>query len=115
MPELPEVETVRKGLEQLVSGKTIHHVQVLWPRIIEQPESAIFEAQLAGETIESISRRGKYLIFHLTHFDLISHLRMEGKYEFFTEEAPLSKHTHVIFLLMIAASFVTMTYENLAV
>ncbi|EPH96855.1 DNA-formamidopyrimidine glycosylase [Enterococcus faecalis 13-SD-W-01] len=97
MPELPEVETVRKGLEQLVSGKTIHHVQILWPRIIEQPESAIFEAQLAGETIESISRRGKYLIFHLTHFDLISHLRMEGKYEFFTEEAPLSKHTHVIF------------------
>ena len=49
MPELPEVETVRKGLERLVVGKTIQKVQVLWPKIIEQPETPIFEASLVGE------------------------------------------------------------------
>ncbi len=48
MPELPEVETVRKGLERLVVGKTIQKVQVLWPKIIEQPETPIFEASLVG-------------------------------------------------------------------
>ncbi|ASZ07386.1 MULTISPECIES: DNA-formamidopyrimidine glycosylase [Enterococcus] len=97
MPELPEVETVRKGLERLVTGKKIQKVQVLWPKIIEQPEAPIFEATLIGETIESIGRRGKFLIFHLTNYELISHLRMEGKYSFVEENQPLDKHTHVIF------------------
>lgn len=97
MPELPEVETVRKGLEKLVKNKKIKNVQVLWPRIIEQPEVPIFEATLIGETIESIGRRGKFLIFHLSHYEMISHLRMEGKYQYFEKEEPIDKHTHVIF------------------
>ncbi|HAR0280475.1 TPA: DNA-formamidopyrimidine glycosylase, partial [Enterococcus faecium] len=97
MPELPEVETVRKGLERLVVGKTIQKVQVLWPKIIEQPETPIFEASLVGETIQSIGRRGKFLIFHLDHCELISHLRMEGKYQFTKENTPIDKHTHVLF------------------
>lgn len=97
MPELPEVETVRKGLVQLVQGKVIDRVQIFWPRIIENPEVPIFEAELQGEKIMDVNRRGKYLIFKLTHWDLISHLRMEGKYEFFKENAPIDKHTHVIF------------------
>ncbi|PQF24757.1 DNA-formamidopyrimidine glycosylase [Enterococcus mundtii] len=97
MPELPEVETVRKGLEKLVKNKKIKNVQVLWPRIIEQPEVPIFEATLIGETIESIGRRGKFLIFHLSHYEMISHLRMEGKYRYFEKEEPIDKHTHVIF------------------
>lgn len=78
MPELPEVETVRRGLEKLVKNKKIKNVQVLWPKIIEQPEVPIFEATLIGEMIESIGRRGKFLIFHLSHYEMISHLRMEG-------------------------------------
>lgn len=97
MPELPEVETVRKGLERLVVGKTIKKVQVLWPKIIEQPETPIFEATLIGERIESIGRRGKFLIFHLSHYELISHLRMEGKYQFVETNQPIDKHTHVLF------------------
>lgn len=97
MPELPEVETVRRGLEKLVKNKKIKNVQVLWPRIIEQPEVPIFEATLIGETIESIGRRGKFLIFHLSHYEMISHLRMEGKYQYFEKEEPIDKHTHVIF------------------
>ena len=58
MPELPEVETVRKGLEKLVVGKTIQEVIVFWPRIIESPEVDVFQGQLAGQTIEGIERRG---------------------------------------------------------
>ncbi|MGM0124127.1 formamidopyrimidine-DNA glycosylase [Enterococcus sp. AZ194] len=97
MPELPEVETVRKGLERLVVGKTIEQVTVRWPRIIEQPEADLFATELTGETIEAVHRRGKYLLIQLTHWELVSHLRMEGKYEFYAEDAQENKHTHVIF------------------
>ena len=68
MPELPEVETVRKGLVSLVKNKTIAKVDVYWPRIIEFPEIDIFQQQLIGETIETVDRRGKYLIFEFTHY-----------------------------------------------
>ena len=98
MPELPEVETVRKGLARLVTGKKIEAVQVLWGRIIEQPEKEMFELSLVGETITGVDRRGKFLIVKLTNYDLISHLRMEGKYEFHeSKDDPLAKHTHVRF------------------
>lgn len=99
MPELPEVETVRKGLERLVLGKTIDTVTVLWPRIIELPEVPLFQAFLSGQEIIGVQRRGKFLILKLTDFDLVSHLRMEGKYEYFpSAQMPIQdKHTHVIF------------------
>ena len=97
MPELPEVETVRKGLEKLVVGKTIQEVIVFWPRIIESPEVDVFQGQLAGQTIEGIERRGKFLIFKLSDNDMISHLRMEGKYEFHQADDEIAKHTHVMF------------------
>ena len=99
MPELPEVETVRKGLERLVVGKTIDAVTVLWPRIIELPEVPLFQAFLSGQKIIGVQRRGKFLILKLTDFDLVSHLRMEGKYEYFpsAQTAIQDKHTHVIF------------------
>lgn len=98
MPELPEVETVRKGLVSLVKGKTIAKVDVYWPRIVEFPEVDIFKQQLVGERIETVDRRGKYLIFHFTHYEMVSHLRMEGKYEFYKEATPLDKHSHVRFI-----------------
>ncbi|MGY3750687.1 DNA-formamidopyrimidine glycosylase [Vagococcus acidifermentans] len=97
MPELPEVETVRKGLEQLVLQKKISEVSVYWPRIIDSPEVELFTHQLIGETIEQVNRRGKFLIFSLTHVDMVSHLRMEGKYEFHQNGDALAKHTHVVF------------------
>lgn len=97
MPELPEVETVRKGLLQLVQGKTIQQVNVYWERIIETPDAAEFCRSLIGERIDTIERRGKFLIFKLSHWDLISHLRMEGKYEFYPDKVSPTKHTHVVF------------------
>jgi formamidopyrimidine-DNA glycosylase len=96
MPELPEVETVRKTLVELVQGKTISEVKVLWPKMIKEPDDAVlFEQMLAGQQILEIGRRGKFLLFYLTDYCLVSHLRMEGKYGLFQKNEPANKHTHV--------------------
>ncbi|MCH5464531.1 bifunctional DNA-formamidopyrimidine glycosylase/DNA-(apurinic or apyrimidinic site) lyase [Levilactobacillus tujiorum] len=99
MPELPEVETVRRGLTQLVAGATIDHVDVYYPKMV-RPDAEIFTADLIGRKIEKIDRRGKYLLFRFSgDLTLISHLRMEGKYDVQPEGSPIPKHTHVIFHL----------------
>ncbi|WP_057911462.1 DNA-formamidopyrimidine glycosylase [Peribacillus muralis] len=98
MPELPEVETVRRTLEQLVLGKEIKEVSVFWPKIIKAPEPIEqFQDALKGQTIHEIGRRGKFLIFTLDEYSMVSHLRMEGKYGVHQKEEPYDKHTHVIF------------------
>jgi len=99
VPELPEVESVRQGLEHLVVGKRIKAVNVLWDNIIKDPSVDTFKRQIIGQRIESVGRRGKFLLFELTSDMLISHLRMEGKFKVETSEAPLTKHTHVLFSL----------------
>ena len=65
MPELPEVETVRRGLERLVVGKTIGQVQVRYAKMIGTGVDS-FVHDLPGQTIERIGRRGKYLLCYLT-------------------------------------------------
>ncbi|WP_078379444.1 DNA-formamidopyrimidine glycosylase [Sutcliffiella halmapala] len=98
MPELPEVETVRKTLVQLVKDKTIKEVKVLWPKMVKEPDDAfLFEQMLVGQRINDIGRRGKFLLFYLDDYCLVSHLRMEGKYGVFRPEEPANKHTHVFF------------------
>jgi formamidopyrimidine-DNA glycosylase len=98
MPELPEVETVRKTLIKLVSHKQIDNVSVYWPKIIKNPvEVEQFMDALKGEIIVDVGRRGKFLIIYTTHFALVSHLRMEGKYALYPKDEPKDKHTHVIF------------------
>ncbi|AEB29424.1 formamidopyrimidine-DNA glycosylase [Carnobacterium sp. 17-4] len=100
MPELPEVETVRKGLEKLVSEATIESVDIYWDRIISGPiETTEFKRILMGEKIMEFDRRGKYIIIRFKQWALVSHLRMEGKYEVEESSAPLKKHTHVVFHL----------------
>ncbi|MCP3772199.1 DNA-formamidopyrimidine glycosylase [Paenibacillus sp. MZ04-78.2] len=98
MPELPEVETVRRTLNQLVIGKRIESVSVLLPRIIQHPDDIqAFAVMLEGETIHSVERRGKFLRFMLDQYTLVSHLRMEGRYGAYRSDEPLEKHTHVVF------------------
>ncbi|HLR71262.1 MAG TPA: DNA-formamidopyrimidine glycosylase [Pseudogracilibacillus sp.] len=98
MPELPEVETIRKTLENLVPGKKIQDVSVYWPKIIKHPDDVDhFKHLLIGEKIEKMDRRGKFLLFYFEHYVLVSHLRMEGKYRVTQSEDPITKHTHVIF------------------
>ena len=97
MPELPEVETVRRGLTRLVQGATIAHVEVRYPKMVT-PDADVFTAELISRKIERIDRRGKYLLFRFSgDLTMVSHLRMEGKYDVQPEGSPVSKHTHVIF------------------
>jgi formamidopyrimidine-DNA glycosylase len=98
MPELPEVETVRRTLMELVVNKKIENVSIYWPKIIKHPEEiAQFQDALAGQTVNDVGRRGKFLILYTDDFALVSHLRMEGKYGVFKKDEPVDKHTHVIF------------------
>lgn len=97
MPELAEVETVKETLKPRVIGKTIAKVTVYWGNTIAYPTVEVFERSLIGETIQNMNRRGKWIIFELDHYRLLSHLRMEGKYLFRTTKDPLEKHEHVVF------------------
>ena len=96
--ELPEVETVRRGLERLVVGRTILSVEVKVPKMIKTSYDS-FLNDLPGQTIQAMRRRGKYLIFDFGQLIMISHLRMEGKYLLFTDQVPANKHFHLFFTL----------------
>ena len=98
MPELPEVETVRRGLERLVVGRTILSLEVKVPKMIKTSHDS-FLTDLSGQTIQALRRRGKYLIFDFGQLIMISHLRMEGKYLLFTDQVPTNKHFHLFFKL----------------
>ncbi|GIO31352.1 MULTISPECIES: DNA-formamidopyrimidine glycosylase [Paenibacillus] len=98
MPELPEVETVKRTLNQLVKGKVIDRVTVNLARIIQRPDDIDqFAFMLAGHTIQGVERRGKFLRILLDGLVLVSHLRMEGRYGVYASSDPVEKHTHVIF------------------
>jgi len=104
MPELPEVETIRRNLNTVLSNDVIESVDVLYRPIVSNIMD--FENKLKNQKIHSIEREAKYLKFILDDYMLISHLRMEGK--FFMDE-PLRKHIHVVFKLK---SGHTLSYED---
>ena len=105
MPELPEVETVRRGLERLVLGRTILSVEVKVPKMVKTSYQS-FLNELPGQRIQAMRRRGKYLIFDFGQLIMISHLRMEGKYLLFTDQVPTNKHFHLFFKLDDASTLV---------
>lgn len=84
MPELPEVETIRRQLcEAGVEGRVIEKIQVNWPRTVEPLTPAAFERKIKGKTVSAVSRHGKWLIFELGEVDnLLVHLRMTGGFSF---------------------------------
>lgn len=99
MPELPEVETVKESLKVRLLNKKIKEVSIYHNNIIAYPDASSFQTQIQGQAITDIHRRGKFLVFVLDNYYLLSHLRMEGKYFFKTKEDPKLKHEHVIFAL----------------
>ena len=99
MPELPEVETVKENLKKRLINKKINDVKVLYNNIIAYPDTNTFEKILKNRTVKNITRRGKFLIFDLEDYYLLSHLRMEGKYFFKNKNDKINKHEHVIFNL----------------
>ncbi len=97
MPELPEVETVKNVLIPIVENRTIVNIDIYRNGTIEGDANK-FQNSLTGEKFLSVSRIGKYLIFHLTNDKvIISHLRMEGKYYDYSEDEPDSKYAKVVF------------------
>lgn len=99
MPELPEVETVRRTLLPVTKGKQIEEAKIYYPRVLPKNETEDFLADLERHTIIDIVRRGKYLIFNLdSPLKLIIHLRMTGQLIFQPDgEVPLVKHTSATF------------------
>ncbi|MEV5444034.1 bifunctional DNA-formamidopyrimidine glycosylase/DNA-(apurinic or apyrimidinic site) lyase [Streptomyces sp. NPDC052644] len=99
MPELPEVEVVRRGLERWVSGRTVAAVEVLHPRAVRRhigggPD---FAARLTGHRIGAARRRGKYLWLPLEDTDasVLGHLGMSGQLLVQPEDAPDEKHLRI--------------------
>ena len=97
MPELPEVETVKRTLEKQIVGKVIKDVEVYYDKMLENTSATEFIEILKGEKLCSFYRYGKYLVFLFEHVSLISHLRMEGKYFIKQETEERVKHEHIIF------------------
>ncbi|RAK10516.1 DNA-(apurinic or apyrimidinic site) lyase [Halanaerobium saccharolyticum] len=102
MPELPEVETVVKGLRPLITDRIVTAVEIREKNMIAYPEDDIqaFKNSLIGSKIEAINRRGKYIIIELnTDKNMVIHLRMTGKLLVKEVKEFRDKHTHVIFSL----------------
>jgi formamidopyrimidine-DNA glycosylase len=97
MPELPEVETVRRALIKKLKGKHIKEITVLHNNIFEKQDIENVKENIKNQTINDISRRGKWLEFVLDDYYLLSHLRMEGKYIYRNLDDPIEKHEHVLF------------------
>lgn len=91
MPELPEVEQVRKTLLPHIKGKKINKVDVFLPRLIQYPTADMFEKKLKGRTILDVGRRGKYLLLQTDKGTLVVHLRMTGALVVSAEEPPYAK------------------------
>ena len=99
MPELPEVETVKNTLKPKLIGKKITDIKIYHNNIIEYPDAETFSKKIINQTIKDINRYGKWLIFELNDYYLLSHLRMEGKYFFKSKNEELSKHEHIVITL----------------
>ena len=105
MPELPEVEVVRAGLERHVVGATIEAVEVLHPRPVRRDHrgSTGFAAALVGQRIVAVRRRGKYFWLALASGDaLLGHLGMSGQMLLHEPGAPDERHLRVRFTLVTA-------------
>jgi len=99
VPELPEVETVRLGLERHVTGRSVAAVQVLHPRAVRRylPGPADFEAAMAGRVLSGARRRGKYLWMSVGEDALLAHLGMSGQFLVGDPDRPVGPHVRARF------------------
>ena len=98
MPELPEVETTRRGLEPLLVGQTIAGVNVRQPSL-RWPVDVALASQIRDQRIRSVGRRGKYLLVTVDNGTLLIHLGMSGNLRFLSEAVTPSPHDHVDIIL----------------
>lgn len=99
MPELPEVETIVRGLQRPLIGRTITGVEILWHNTA-RPSVAALHAELPGARIEQLTRRGKFLQFTLsTGKTMFIHLKMSGNLMVTPLTQPAHRHSRAIFIL----------------
>ena len=96
MPELPEVETTRRGIQPYMQGKTVAEVVVRQPKL-RWPVSPDLAQQLASSHIVYIHRRAKYLLFEFPHGVMLLHLGMSGSLRVYPNDSapPPEKHDHI--------------------
>lgn len=100
MPELPEVETIKRVIEPQIQGLVIDKVTVNRPEVVSYPAADEFCRLLKGQAISHMARRGKFLMIWLNSNDrMILHLRMTGCLLLTPQDYPEEKHTHIIFSL----------------
>jgi formamidopyrimidine-DNA glycosylase len=100
VPELPEVETIASDLRPHLVGRTIVSCELRFPTIVRHPEPEVFADLIAGHRIESVKRRGKYILIALGDERLlVVHLGMTGQLRLVSRETPIPNHTHAIFTL----------------
>jgi len=95
MPELPEVETTKNGLDKLLTNKKITKVEILNSNLRWIVDETI-KSKINNQTIRSFSRRGKYILFNLDKGHLMIHLGMSGKINVVDINEPLKKHDHFL-------------------
>ena len=93
MPELPEVETTKRGLEPLIVNRRILSAQIYKKKLRWEIPSHLIET-LKQKTIDNISRRAKYLLIKLGDGQLVIHLGMSGSISVVSSTEPLKKHHH---------------------
>jgi len=94
MPELPEVETTRRGIEPHVVDRTITRIKVRQPKL-RWPVPVELGETLPGARVESVRRRGKYLLLKVATGELMIHLGMSGSLRIVDQQKPAEKHDHV--------------------
>ena len=98
MPEIAEVRTVAKTLNNQIIGKKIIKIDTPYDKIIQSNKKEFIDT-LTNKTFKKIYSIGKWLVFDLGDYSYISHLRMEGKYFIKPSTSPINKHEHIIFHL----------------
>ncbi len=97
MPELPEVETVRAHLTPLLVGRRVERVAILDERLVRPRQPQQFAAELTGERVAAVERRGKYLIFRFESGRvLLVHLRMTGSFTHASGDLPVDPHRRAV-------------------
>lgn len=100
MPELPEVETVRRGLQKQLKGSVIKSIKVLRDDSVGYPSPKEFASTLKGRKFSSVDRRGKYLLMHLSEgIGMMAHLRMSGRLMVMDGDGEEPDHVRVRLLL----------------
>jgi formamidopyrimidine-DNA glycosylase len=100
VPELPEVETIVGDLRPHLVGRTIVRAELGFPAIVRHPEPESFIDAVAGMRVQSVARRGKYILIALQNaVFLVVHLGMTGQLRIVDAATPVEKHTHATFYL----------------